>query len=117
MTDRQPSFTPAQGSGIRVRIEIRDVRDVVPFFFHPVRQWKLPEEELARPNRKRCVDNLTILAVRPVETGLDVRSPVPLLVPIVVKGKLARPPVVSIPRRVGNLKQEIGLALVAHDED
>ena len=100
-----------------MRVEIRDVGDVVAVLLHPVGEREFPEQELARADRKRRVQNLAILAVGPVEARLDVRAPVPHLLAVVVERILAGPAVVSVPGGVGDLEEKVGLAIVADDED
>ena len=60
---------------------------------------------------------MAILAVGPIEADIDTPAPVPLLLAIVVKRELAGPAVVSLPGRIGALKDEVGSALIAHDKD
>ena len=63
-----------------------------------------------RPSRPTAgIDDLAVLAVGPVEAGLYVRAPVPLFLAIVVKRELARPTVIGVPGRVGDLEEEVAL--------
>ena len=100
-----------------MRVEIRDVRHVVAVLLQPVGQRELPEKELAGAGRERRVEDLAVLAVGPIEAHRDVVTPVPDVLAVVVQRELVRPAVVGLPGRVGALEQEVGAAVVAHDED
>src|SRR5205807_9118720 len=106
-----------QAVRIVVRVEVRDVSDIVAARFQPVSEREFPEKPFAGTGGKRRVENLTILSVGTVEADLNVRPPVPLVLAVVVERELARPAIVRLPRRVRTLENEIGRAIVADDED
>src|SRR3990172_9063789 len=99
-----------------MRVEVRDVCHVVALRLHPERQRKLPEKEFARTGRKRRVENLAVFAVRAIETDLYASSPIPLVLAVVVKGKLIGPAVIGLPSEVADLKDKIRPSIVADDE-
>src|SRR5438876_11046453 len=98
-------------------IEVGDVTNVITLGFHPISQWEFPEQKLTRTGREGRVQNLAILSVRAIETYLNIGSPVPLFLAVVVKRVVVRPPVVSCPGRVGSLEQEIRPTVIAYDEN
>ena len=117
VADREPPLGAAEAGGVGVGVDVRDVGHVVAVLLHPEGERELPEQELARADRERGVEDLAVLAVGPVEARLDVRAPVPLLLAVVVERELAGPAVVGVPGGVGALEQEVGPAVVADDED
>src|SRR5207302_8013731 len=94
-----------------------DIGNIIAFLLHPESEWKLPQQEFARALRQRSIQDLAVLAVRPVPADAHARSPVPFLLAVVVESKLIRPPVICRPGRVAALEEEITGAVVAHDED
>ena len=110
----RPTETPfrEQPAGIGVRVEVRDVRHVVAVLLHPKRQRKLPQQELAGALRQRRVEDLPVLAVRPVEADPHTWARVPVVRrrAVVVQRPQVGPAVVRRPRRVRALKQKIALA-------
>src|SRR6266545_4705539 len=111
----EKTFRPQQTLRVAVRIEVRDVSDVVTARLQPVGERKFPEEPLAGTGGKRCVQDLAVSTVRSIEADLNVRSPIPLICAVVVKRELARPAIVRLPGGVGTLENEVGRAIVAHD--
>ena len=100
-----------------MRVEVRDVSDIVAARFQPVSEREFPEKPFAGTGGKRRVENLTILSVGPVEADLHVRPPIPLVLAVIVQGELAWPAIVRLPGRVRTLEDEISRAIVADDED
>ena len=117
MADREKALRAQQTFRVVVRVEVRKVGNVVSPRFQPVGERELPEEPFTRTGGKRRVEDLAVFAVGTIETDLNVRPPVPLVLAIVIEGELARPTVIGLPGRVGTLKDEISRAIVAHNED
>src|SRR6185369_7949924 len=99
-----------------VRVVIRDVGHVIAVLLQPECDGEFPEKKFARAGRERRVKNLAVLAVRPVAAHLDAATPIPLLPAVVVERELRWPAVVSLPGVIAALENEIGLAVVTHDE-
>src|SRR5438105_10974595 len=116
MADRQPAFGAEKSFGIRMGIDVADIGNVVAFFFHPESQRKLPKQELSRPLRQGCIQDLAILSVGPIPADAHAGSPVPDLFAVVVERPLAGPAVVSRPGGVAALEKEITNTVVSDDE-
>src|SRR5437867_10711113 len=100
-----------------MRVGVGDVSDIVAARLKPERKRKFPEKPLARAGGQRCVENLAVFSVRPVEADRYVVAPVPRVLTVVVKRVVVGPAIVSLPGVVGALVDEVGFAIVAHDED
>src|SRR5260370_38662945 len=80
-------------------------------------QRKLPKQELARASREPRIENLAVLAVRPIKADLNIRSPIPFLLAIVIQSEMVGPAVVSRPGRARALEQKIGSAGMSNDAE
>src|SRR5215471_17595861 len=98
-------------------VDVGDVGHIVTRGFHPIRQRKLPKKPFPGTRRKRCVQDLAVFAIWPIETNLDIRTTPPLFLPIIVERKMVRPTVVSLPSYIRALKNDIGGAAITHNED
>ena len=98
-------------------VAVRDVRDVVTLGFEPIGEGEFPQEPFTRTGAQRRVEDLAILAVRTIEADLHVAAPPPLMLAVVIKGELAGPAVVGLPGVIRTLKNEVGAAVIAHNED
>src|SRR5829696_3010294 len=100
-----------------MRVEVRNVGDIVTMLLEPERRRKFPEQKLARARGERRVQNLAVLPVRAIEPDFHITAPIPLLYAIIVEGKLRRPAVVSLPSVVTALENKVGLAVIADNKD
>src|SRR4051812_19346986 len=100
-----------------MRVEIRDIGDVATFRFHPIGQRKFPEKPFAGTDAQRRVENLTVFAVRPIETDGDIAAPIPLAFAVIIKRKLVRPTVVGLPSGIRALEKIIRPTRIANDEN
>ena len=48
MSDGEERFAAQQSFDVLMGVDVRNVGDVVAFFFHPETEWMLPQEKLAR---------------------------------------------------------------------
>ena len=104
-------------AGVGMGVAVRDIGDVVALGFEPVGKGELPQKPFARSGAQGCVQDLTILAVRTIEADLHVTAPPPFMSAVVIKGELVGPAVVGLPGVVRALKDQVGAAVIAHDED
>src|SRR5438046_9924135 len=82
------AFRAQQTFRIVVRVEVREVSDIISARFQPVSEREFPEKPFAGASGKGRVENLTILSVGPVEADLHVRPPIPLVLAVIVQGEL-----------------------------
>src|SRR5207245_10443405 len=78
---------------------------------------EFPEKPFTGACRERRVENLRVFSVGPVKADVDTAAPIPLLLAVIVEGELAGPAVIRLPGGVGALKDQIGAAIIADDED
>src|SRR5207302_5444507 len=78
---------------------------------------EFPQEPFPRTGGQRRIKNLAILAIGAVKTYVHARTPIPLVLAIVIEGKLIRPAIVSLPGCVRTLEDEVGWAFIAHDKN
>ena len=117
VADAQEAIGAQQTGAVEMRVGIGDVAHVIAVGLKPVHEGVLPQEELPGTDGERLVDDLAVLAIRPVEAHAHAAAPVPLVFAVVVERKLRRPAVVGLPGVVGALEQVARLALIADDED
>jgi len=113
----QQAIGAQQTGAVEMRVGIRDVAHVVAVRLEPVHEGVFPQEELPGTDGERLVDDLAVLAIRPVEAHAHAAAPVPLVLAVVVERELGGPAVVGLPGVVGALEQVARLALIADDED
>src|SRR5439155_17691989 len=63
VTDGQKTLRPQQSLWLCVRVEVRDVSDIITARFQPVSERKFPEEPFAGTGGKRRIEDLAILSV------------------------------------------------------
>src|SRR5205085_11715312 len=83
----------------------------------PKGEGKFPEKPLAGAGRERRVQNLAVFAIGSVKANGDIRSPVPLILAVIIESELAGPTIVGLPGGVRTLKEEVGRAIIADDKD
>src|SRR5205807_8462521 len=115
--DRQPGFRAQEALGVRVRVQVADVGDVVTFLLHPEGEREFPEQEFAGPLRQGCIEDLAIFAIGPIPAYAHAGPPVPFFFAVIVEGPLARPAIVCRPRRVTALEEEVAFPVVTDNED
>ncbi len=103
--------------GILVGVLVGDIGQIVTVGLHPISQGELPKQEFTGPGAQGCIQDLAVLSVRSIEPYFHAASPIPLALPVVIKGKLIGPAIVGLPGMIAALEHEIGLALVFHDEN
>ena len=115
--DGEEAACAEEAGGVAVGVEVGDVGDVAAEGFEPECEGEFPQEKFAGAGGEGGVEDLAVFSVGAVVGDLDVRPPIPVGPAVVVEGELRGPAVVGLPRVVAALVDEVGAAIIAHDED
>ena len=98
-------------------IQAGDVAHVITLLFQPVRKRILPQKPRTGTGGQRSIQNLTVTPIRSIKADVDIRAAIPLLLTVIIQSKLIGPAVISLPRRISTLKQQICRSIVPHNKD
>src|SRR5262249_8037828 len=116
--DREERLAARDRFHVVMDIDIAAIGYIIAVLLHPEGEGKFPKQEFAGALRQRVVINLHVLAVGPVEADLYAGAQDDAVRSVVGVERIAVGPlVVSLPRVVAALEQEISRAVVADDED